>query len=909
MRHVIWVAPPEIDGTAVRFAWSAQPEPHLYAQQHCMLDFGTAIDPAEVPSELWWRIALILLHPHWAVLRPCTVVLPVALPEAEREFWLRCSDAAVATLEAQIAGRDTRRAVDLVGQGLPLGPPRPAPGRSSPASVSCFSGGRDGTTQAAMLAELGAAPLLVAVTSPVPWSHEHDTPRRRQVLEEITERGFDLIEVRSDLRSALRNDAAAGYGVAVNELCDTFLYLAAAVAVAAARGARRVMIASEAEVQENLMREGTVVQARHFMYSAVTLQALSAVLAPAGISVGSLTHSLHQFQVQRLLAERYGELRDLQYSCWSMAREEPACSECRECRSIALNLVASGVSPTAAGIDLVRLLDSLADWHPGDRYLAPPSAPPRQPLPTAGRGIEMQEVRAIRAATPAAVGRLIDGTAPAADRERAMAIFAELQARARALPAEPEPGYRAGYLDLLEPELASGVRAIIEEHFAPAPPAGYAPALENARRLISWITAPLTGAVAARPGPPLPLPAPREPIRLDEDELAELGPLLPAPEPQLTAAADGRIIPVADTRLDGNEAAYVADAVRTGWISSAGAYVRRLEEQFAVATGCRHAVACSSGTAALHLALAAAGIEAGDDVIVPAFTMIATAHAARYLGAGVELADADLLTWNIDPARVVEKLGPRTRAIVAVHTYGLPADMDALAEIARRNGLRLIEDAAEAHGATRSGRCAGSLGDVAAFSLYGNKILTSGEGGLLTTDDDEIAAVARELRDHAFSPERHFWHRRLGFNYRMTNLQAAVALAQLERLDALVSRRRENARRYRAELGDVPGVSLPPSAPGDVSWMFGITVEPGFGISRDELRRVLAARGIETRTFFVPLHVQPVLRHRFRGQRYPVAERLGATGLYLPSGPGLTAADIAAVAEAVRDAAGRPSPV
>jgi perosamine synthetase len=214
----------------------------------------------------------------------------------------------------------------------------------------------------------------------------------------------------------------------------------------------------------------------------------------------------------------------------------------------------------------------------------------------------------------------------------------------------------------------------------------------------------------------------------------------------------------------------------------------------------------------------------------------------------------------------------------------------------------VVEDAAQAHGVRYRGRPAGSLGRVAAFSLYGNKTVTSGEGGVVTTDDEGIAMVARELRDHAFSPERHFWHRRPGFNYRMTNLQAAIGLAQVERLDELVARRVKNDRRYREALAGIDGIGLPPDLDGAVTWMFGVTVDERFGISRDELRRRLAGRGVETRTFFVPLHLQPVLRRRFAGQRYPVAERLGRSGLYLPSGPGLTADDVAYVAEGVRAA-------
>jgi perosamine synthetase len=399
--------------------------------------------------------------------------------------------------------------------------------------------------------------------------------------------------------------------------------------------------------------------------------------------------------------------------------------------------------------------------------------------------------------------------------------------------------------------------------------------------------------------------APRE---LTPDELAEVAHLMPAPEPPLgsprangSEPAPERPLRVAETLLDGNERRYVNDCLETNWISSAGPYVRRFEEEFAAAAGCRHGVACSSGTAALHLALAATGIGEKDEVLIPAFTMISTANAVRYLGASTVLVDAEPDTWNLDVTALAAKVTPRTRAILPVHIYGHPVDMDPLLELAQRHGLVVIEDAAEAHGGVYRGRPVGSLGDVAAFSFYGNKILTTGEGGMVTTNDESIAARARELRDLSFSPERHFWHRSVAFNYRMSNLQAAIGLAQTERLPELVERRRENRRRYAEGLSGIPGLGLPVERPEvlNVFWMFGITVGDEFGCSRDELRRRLAQAGIETRTFFVPIHVQPAYFDRHRGERHPIAEELCRTGLYLPSGPSLGAGDIAYVAREV----------
>lgn len=909
MTRTIALSAPEVMPGEVRFRWSVTPETSLYRETSFALRFPPSVALAHVPEPLWWRVALLCLHAHWPLLRPCRIVLPVTLPDAEVETWLRLTDAAVATLEPDDAA--SPRTVSLVGDGLPVAP-YPEPTARAGGIVSLFSGGRDSTTQAAMLLELGETPTLVTVTSPRAGSVEHETARRAQVLREMTRRtGAEVIEVRSDYRSIVENDFASPWGFAVSEMSDTLLFLAAATVVAAARGASLITIASEYEVHDNTRVHGHIVQHRHFMYAAPIIHAVSALLAPAGIAVSSLTYPLRQFQVQRLLAQRYENLRDLQYSCWSMSLDQAACSACAECRGIALNLLSFGIDPGTASIDLVTLLEASADWEPG--VLSPRSSP----VTGSSRAMRMQELRALSVITPEQVGTVIDGRVSAERRARALEIFATLRERAAQRELEPEPGYAGGYLELIHPRVRCGVRAIIEEHFDPAPPDTYAKQLANTRVLSRWLTAPLTRTRAPAPDrePHRHVrvgPAPPHPVTLDEHEFAALGPLIPAPEPSLRERPDGRVIPVADTMLDGRELKYVTECVETNWISSAGSFVTRFEDAFAHATDCRYAIACSSGTAALHLALAAAGITAEDEVIVPAFTMIGTANAVRYLGARPVLVDADPLSWNLDPDRVAAKLTPRTRAILNVHIYGQPADMDALRDLAERNGLVLVEDAAEAHGADIGGRPVGSLGDVAAFSMYGNKIVTSGEGGVVTTNDERLAEVARSLRGHAFSTERHFWHRRLGFNYRITNLQAAVALAQTERLPELIARRRQNAERYRAALAGIDGLGLPPSLPGGVTWMFGVTVSDALGITRDELRYRLADRGIETRTFFVPMHLQPIYREAFRGQRYPVAEWLGAAGLYLPSGPGLTDEDIAYVADTVRavvQAAGSPSSV
>jgi perosamine synthetase len=265
--------------------------------------------------------------------------------------------------------------------------------------------------------------------------------------------------------------------------------------------------------------------------------------------------------------------------------------------------------------------------------------------------------------------------------------------------------------------------------------------------------------------------------------------------------------------------------------------------------------------------------------------------------------DSEPYTWNMDLNQVEDAITSRTRAIVLVHTYGHPVDMDVLNEIAVRRGIFVLEDAAEAHGATYKGRPVGSLGDAASFSFYGNKIITTGEGGMVTTNREDVARLAWNLRDHAFSTERHFWHRFVGYNYRMTNLQAAIGLAQTEQLEGFVAARRANAAYYTELLSRIPGIVTPPEAPWatNVFWMYGILLNKEFGLGRDQLRTALAARGIETRTFFIPMHCQPIYFDQYRGQRFPVAEDLCRRGLYLPSASNLTREDIATVVEAVKE--------
>jgi perosamine synthetase len=358
-------------------------------------------------------------------------------------------------------------------------------------------------------------------------------------------------------------------------------------------------------------------------------------------------------------------------------------------------------------------------------------------------------------------------------------------------------------------------------------------------------------------------------------------------------------IPVYMPMLNGSEEKYVLDAVRSGWISSLGSYVTRFEEAFARFCGVRHAVSVSNGTVALHLALHALGIGPGDEVIVPSLTFVATANAVHYTGATPVFADVDPMTWCLDPTDVRRCITPRTRAMIPVHLYGHPAPMSELQALADKHGLLLIEDAAEAHGAEIAGRRVGGLGRIATFSFYANKIITTGEGGMLTTDDDALTARCRMLRDHAMPPHRRYWHDEVGFNYRMTNLQAAVGVAQMERIDSFIQRKREIAALYREGLAGIPGITFAAEQPGctNVFWMVSVLVEPPYVLSRDELIPALRARGIDSRPFFHPLDTLPPY---FSAAPRPMALHLSRCGLNLPSSPALTDAQVAYVYEVMR---------
>lgn len=363
------------------------------------------------------------------------------------------------------------------------------------------------------------------------------------------------------------------------------------------------------------------------------------------------------------------------------------------------------------------------------------------------------------------------------------------------------------------------------------------------------------------------------------------------------------MIPVCEPKLTGNELKYVADCINTNWISSKGDYITRFEKGFAEFCGAAHGVSCTNGTAALHLALESLGIGRGDEVIIPDLSMVAVAYAVSYTGAVPVLIDAKKETWNIDEDKIEEKITKKTKAIIPVHTYGHPCEMDRITELAKKHNLYVIEDAAEAHGALYKNKKAGSLGDIACFSFYANKIITTGEGGMLVTKDKAIADKARYLMNMAFSKPR-FLHQDRGFNYRMTNLQAAIGLAQLEKIDELMNNRIANAQLYNRLLKDTPGITLPPCLPHirNVYWMYSVLIEEDFGLSRDKVMEKLSVDGIDTRNFFFPMHKQPFFKKlgiKFSGS-YPVSEGLSRKGINLPSGSGLKKEDVKRVADAIK---------
>ncbi|PKQ17188.1 MAG: hypothetical protein CVT67_01735 [Actinobacteria bacterium HGW-Actinobacteria-7] len=344
------------------------------------------------------------------------------------------------------------------------------------------------------------------------------------------------------------------------------------------------------------------------------------------------------------------------------------------------------------------------------------------------------------------------------------------------------------------------------------------------------------------------------------------------------------MIPVYQPHIGENEKKYVLDAVESTWVSSRGEYLDRFESGFAEYVGAQNGIATCNGTVSLHLVLVALGVGPGDEVIVPTLTYVASVNAIAYTGATPVFVDCHPDYWNLDPELIEERITANTKAIMVVHLYGHPADMDPIMEISRTHGIPVIEDAAEAHGAEYRGRRVGCFGLAGSYSFFGNKIITTGEGGMVVTSDAHFAGVCRHLRGQGVSPTRTYWHDVVGFNYRMTNIAAALGCAQLERIQSTISRKREIAKRYEAALGGLRGIVLQTEMPWATSvyWMVSILVENGL---RDEMMLHLRSNGVETRPFFYPAHTLPMYD---RGEAFPVSERVAAAGVNLPSFPDLT---------------------
>jgi perosamine synthetase len=363
------------------------------------------------------------------------------------------------------------------------------------------------------------------------------------------------------------------------------------------------------------------------------------------------------------------------------------------------------------------------------------------------------------------------------------------------------------------------------------------------------------------------------------------------------------IIPVNEPYIGEREMEYVNDCLRTGWISSEGRYLAEFEQRWAAYCGMKHGVAVSNGSVALEIAVACLDLQPGEEVILPSFTIISCAQAVT-LNVGIPvLVDCDPRTWTMDVRQVEAKITERTRAIMPVHIYGHPVDMDPILELARRYQLAVIEDAAEAHGAEYKGKKCGGLGDLNCFSFYANKIVTTGEGGMVLTNRDNHAERLRSLRNLCFQKERRFYHTELGHNYRMTNIQAAIGLGQVERIEESVAHKRWMAQSYSERLADVTGLQLPAEEAWakNVYWMYGIVLEENHGMDAREFAIRLSGLGVMTRPFFLGMHEQPVFHEMglFSAEHYPVAERIARQGLYLPSGMTITAEQIEIVCSSV----------
>ncbi len=352
-------------------------------------------------------------------------------------------------------------------------------------------------------------------------------------------------------------------------------------------------------------------------------------------------------------------------------------------------------------------------------------------------------------------------------------------------------------------------------------------------------------------------------------------------------------IPVNEPLLNGNEKKYLCECIDTGWISSEGPFVKEFEQKMSATVGRKYGVAVSNGTAALEVAAQALEIGEGDEIIMPTFTIISCAMAVTKLGAVPVLVDSDINDWNMNVDEIEAKINDKTKAIMIVHIYGLPVQVDKVLELAKKYNLKVIEDAAEMHGQTYNGKPCGSFGDISTFSFYPNKHITTGEGGMVLTDDEELAERCRSLRNLCFRKDIRYVHNEISDNYRFTNLQAAVGLAQLERLDEFVEMKREMGRYYTEKLQSVKGLQLPLSKTvyaDNIYWVYGLVLNEDIKVDNREIQKLLAQEGIGTRTFFWCMHEQPIYQNRglFKNEHYKNAEYLARKGFYIPSGLALT---------------------
>ncbi len=362
-----------------------------------------------------------------------------------------------------------------------------------------------------------------------------------------------------------------------------------------------------------------------------------------------------------------------------------------------------------------------------------------------------------------------------------------------------------------------------------------------------------------------------------------------------------RFISVSKPALIGREKEYVLDCLESSWISSNGKYIDLFEKSFAEYIGVKHALSCCNGTVALHLALLALGIGPGDEVIVPTLTYVATANAVRYTGATPVLADSERDTWNIDPEKIEELITSKTKAIIPVPLYGHPCDMDPIIGIAKKHNLYVVEDAAEALGSEYKGKKCGSIADISTFSFYGNKTITTGEGGIIVTNDDAVAKKVKLLKGQGMDPDKRYWFPVVGYNYRMTNIEAAIGLAQLENIEKFISKRKLIAKWYNEHLKGIKGITLPVEKDYGVHsyWMYSILIDEGFGLSRDEVMDLLAKSGVETRPFFYPMHIMPVYTEN--SSRLKNAEAVAAKGINLPTFYEIEEDDVKFLSGVIRD--------